>query len=223
MARLSIRQAIGRQMTLSKQTIPHYYLTARADMSDVLARREAWNAGRAKEARVSVNDVIVKSVALALGQHPRFNGSYVNDAFQGEERINVGVAIALDEGLIAPAILDCQSLSLDEIARQSKDLYSRARQGRLRAAEYASATFTVTNLGMYGIDSFTAIIVPPQVAILAAGTTTEVPVLRDGTWVARQQLTLTLSADHRATDGAEGARFLTEIVSTLEQPEKLFG
>ena len=222
MVNSSIRQAIARQMTVSKQTIPHYYLNARADVSEVLARREALNAGRAKDARVSVNDLIVKAVALSLDQHPQFNGFYVKDAFEADERINIGIAIALTDGLVAPAILDCRSLSLDEIARRSKDLYSRVRQGRLKAAEFTGATFTVTNLGMYGINSFTAIIVPPQVAILAAGTVTEVPVLQDREWVATQQLTLTLSADHRATDGAEGARFLGEIVSNLREPAKLF-
>jgi pyruvate dehydrogenase E2 component (dihydrolipoamide acetyltransferase) len=222
MVQSSMRAAIARQMALSKKSIPHYYLTARADVTEALARREAVNADRPSEARVSVNDLIVRAVALGLEQHRQFNGHYVDGAFHGEDRINVGVAIALTDGLLAPAILDCQSLSLDEISGRSKDLVSRARQGRLRAAEYASATFTVTNLGMYAVDSFTAIIVPPQVAILAVGTASLVPVLREGTWVPSRELTLTLSADHRVTDGAEGARFLESIVSDLKQPDRLF-
>jgi pyruvate dehydrogenase E2 component (dihydrolipoamide acetyltransferase) len=216
-----MRRAIARQMALSKETIPHYYLTSRADVTEALAVREGWNAGRAQEARISVNDLIVKATALALAQHPQFNGYYLDDGFQAHERINVGVAIAVPDGLIAPAILDCQSLSLDEIALRSKDLYARARRGSLRASEYTSATFTVTNLGMYGVDSFTAIVVPAQVAILAVGAATEVPVLRDGAWLPAQQVALTLSADHRATDGAQGAQFLGDVVSLLEDPGAL--
>lgn len=219
----SIRQAIARAMTLSKQTIPHYYLTARADVSDALARREDWNAAHADDDRISINDLVVKAGALALERHPQFNGYYVNDAFQPEARINVGVAIALPEGLIAPAVLDCQALPLREIARRGRDLIRRARQGQLRASEYTSATFTVSNLGMYNVDSFTAIIVPPQVAILAVGVVMEVPVRRGDSWVPARQLTLTLSADHRATDGAQGAQFVAEIVAALQDPERLFG
>lgn len=218
-----MRQAIARHMTLSKQQIPHYYLTMRPDISTALDRREEWNAGRTKEDSVSVNDLVVRAVAQALVQHPAFNGYYLEGEFRHQESVNVGIAIALPDGLLAPAVLECQTLSLDAIAARSRDLAARARQGTLRAEEYAAPTFTVTNLGMFGVDSFAAIIVPPQVGILAVGMVTEAPMMRNGESLTTHPVTLTLSGDHRATDGAEGARFLGEIVSWLQSPEKLFG
>ena len=218
-----MRQAIARYMTFSKQHIPHYYLTMRPDVSAALEQRAAWNAGRAKEDTISVNDLLVKAVALALAKHPEFNGYYQEDAFQPQTRLNIGIAIALPDGLIAPALLDCQELSLAEIAQRSRDLAARARQGVLKATEYTAATFTITNLGMYHVESFAAIIVPPQVAILAVGSVEEAPALRDGVLTTVHPVALTLSGDHRATDGAEGARFLGEIVSCLQNPAVLFG
>ena len=217
-----MRQAIARHMTFSKQNIPHYYLTMRPEITATLAQRAAWNAGRAKEETVSINDLLVKATALALQQHPEFNGYYQNDAFMAQERINLGVAISLPDGLLAPAILDCQGLGVDEIAHRSRDLAARARQGKLRAEEYTAATFTITNLGMYHVESFLAIIVPPQVGILAVGGASEQPLWRDGTVTTGQFIALTLSGDHRATDGAEGARFLGDIVSCLQNPTSLF-
>jgi pyruvate dehydrogenase E2 component (dihydrolipoamide acetyltransferase) len=218
----SMRQAIARHMTYSKQNIPHYYLMMRAEMSATMNRREEWNAGRAKERTVTVNDLIVKATTLALQAHPEFNGYYQNDAFTPQERINIGVAIALPDGLLAPAILDCGTRSLDDIAQHSRELAARAREKTLRAEEYTAATFTITNLGMYHVESFTAIIVPPQVGVLAVGSLTEVPALLDGELITERRMALTLSGDHRATDGAEGARFLGEIVSCLQNPELLF-
>lgn len=218
----SMRQAIARHMTYSKQQIPHYYLTMRPEMSAAMNQREEHNAGRTKEETISVNDLIVKAVALALEAHPEFNGYFQDGEFRHQERINLGIAIALPDGLIAPALLDCAGLSLDDIARQSRDLAARARAGTLRADEYTAATFTITNLGMYHVDSFTAIIVPPQVGILAVGALQAAPALVDGELVTERRAALTLSADHRATDGAEGARLLGEIVSCLQNPQKLF-
>ncbi|MHB9130301.1 MAG: dihydrolipoamide acetyltransferase family protein [Armatimonadota bacterium] len=218
-----MRQAIARHMTYSKQNIPHYYLTMRPDIGTTLAQRDVVNAGRAKEEKISVNDLFTRAVALALEKHPEFNGYYKDGEFQHQDRINIGIAIALPDGLIAPALLDCQSLSLDEIARRSKDLAARAKQGTLRAEEYTAATFTTTNLGMYNVDSFAAIIVPPQVGILAVGAVIETPALRGGELTALQSVALTLSGDHRATDGAEGAQFLGEVVLCLQNPTTLFG
>ncbi len=217
-----MRQAIARHMTYSKQNIPHYYLSMRPEISAVLAAREAWNAGRAKEDTVSINDVMVKATALALQQHPHFNAFYQHDEVQPQARINIGVAIALPDGLVAPALLDCQTLSLADIARRSRDLAARARQGSLRAEEYTAATFTITNLGMYHVDSFQAIIVPPQVGILAIGGVTEQPCWRNDTVMAGHFVVLTLSGDHRATDGAQGALFMGELVSCLQNPTSLF-
>ena len=217
-----MRQAIARHMTYSKQHIPHYYLTMRPDVSAAMDRREEWNAGRAKDDTVSVNDLLVKAVALALAKHPEFNAFYQDDGVQPQARVNVGIAIALPDGLMAPAMLDCQALTLDEIARHRRDLVARTRQGVLKAEEYTAATFTITNLGMYDVDSFHAIIVPPQVGILAVGRVGEAPAVREGELVTEHPMALTLSGDHRATDGAEGARFLGEIVSCLQNPAVLF-
>jgi pyruvate dehydrogenase E2 component (dihydrolipoamide acetyltransferase) len=218
----SMRQAIARLMTYSKREIPHYYLTRHADVGQALARREEWNAGRAKEEQVSINDVILKAVACGLAAYPLFNSYYQDETLHPQPRINLGLAIALEDGLIAPALLDCQALSLDALAQERRALVGRARAGTLRATEYTAATFTVTNLGMYAIDSFTAIIVPPQVGILAVGQVAEGPVVRDGMLGIATQLTFTLSGDHRATDGAQGAQLLGEIVQCLENPNALF-
>jgi pyruvate dehydrogenase E2 component (dihydrolipoamide acetyltransferase) len=218
-----MRQAVAHLMTHSKQNIPHYYLTMRPEVAAALARREEWNAGRPEEERVSINDLLVKAVALALAAHPHFNGYYRDGDFHPESRINVGIAIALPDGLLAPAVLDCQDLAIAEIARRSRDLAARARRRVLRAEEYTTATFTVTNLGMYHVDNFAAIIVPPQVGILAAGAVAEVPVYRGGELLVARQMALTLSGDHRATDGAQGALFLGEIATCLQNPERLFG
>ena len=217
-----MRQAIARHMTYSKQNIPHYYLMRRAEMSGAMNYREEWNAGRAKEETVSVNDLVVKAVTLALEAHPAFNAYYQENELRPQQDINIGVAIALPDGLVAPAILGCNGLSLTEIAQKSRDLAQRARQGILRAEEYTAATFTITNLGMYDVESFTAIIVPPQVAILSVGVIEVVPALINGELYTERRMALTLSGDHRATDGAEGARFLGEIISCLQNPEKLF-
>ena len=218
----SMRQAIARHMAYSKQNIPHYYLTMRAEMSAALNRREEWNAGRTKEDTVSINDLVVKATVLALREHAEFNAYFQDNAIQRQERLNIGIAIALPDGLLAPALLDCQRLSLAELAVGSRALAARAREGRLKAEEYTAATFTITNLGMYHVESFTAIIVPPQVAILAVGAIETRPALQNSDLITEHRMALTLSADHRATDGVEGARFLGEIITNLQDPEKLF-
>lgn len=217
-----MRQAIARHMTHSKQTIPHYYLTMPADVGAALDRREAWNADHPEDARVSVNDLVVKAAALALAQHPEFNGFYQEDDYHPQEAINIGIAIALPDGLVAPALLALRDVPIDEIGRRGRDLVARTRQKTLKAHEYTAATFTITNLGMYHVESFAAIIVPPQVGILAVGGVVETPVPREGGWAAARVIKLTLSGDHRATDGAQGAQFLGEIVSCLENPDNLF-
>lgn len=218
----SMRQAIARHMTYSKQNIPHYYLTMSAEMSAAIDRREEWNSGRDKEQQVSINDLVIKAAAVALEAHPEFNGYYQDDEYRHQESINIGEAVSLPEGLVAPAILNCQGRSIDEIAALSRDLVARTRAGTLRAEEYSGATFTITNLGMYHVANFTAIIVPPQVGILAVGAVMQTPAIHDGEIFTEHRMALTLSGDHRATDGAEGARFLGDIVSCLQDPTKLF-
>lgn len=217
-----MREAIARHMTYSKQQIPHYYLTMRPEVSAMLDHREEWNAGRAKEETVSLNAVLIKAAALALQAHPRFNGYYQDGALHPQASINIGIAVALPDGLVAPALLDCGGCGLDEIAQRARDLAARAKQGVLRAEEYTAATFTLTNLGMLGVDSFQAIIVPPQVAILAVGQTVTTAGVQQGALITEHHMALTLSGDHRASDGAEGAQFLGEIVACLQNPERIF-
>ena len=216
-----MRKAIAHRMTLSKQTQPHYYLTLDIDMTDALAFRSQLNAGLSEGQKVTINDLIVKACALALERHPKFNAAYSDDGFRMHERINICIGIALDEGLIAPAVLDCQAKSLGRIAQETKDLIERARAGKLTAAEYGEGTFTITNLGAYGVETLIGIINPSQAAILGVGAVMPKPVVRDGEIVIRQVMKVALSADHRVTDGVEGARFIKEIQGILEQPATL--
>ena len=216
-----IRQTIARRMAQSKREAPHYYLTVDIDMTEAQRLRAQINELADKEAHVSVNDLIVKATAKALALHPVFNSWWVDDGLQQHATLNIGIAIALEEGLIAPAILDCGSKSLFEIARASKDLAERARSGVLKAEEYTGGTFTITNLGMFGIEALIGIINPPQTAILGVGALRTVPVLRDGQVTAAELMKVALSADHRATDGAQVARFLQDIRRFLENPAGL--
>jgi pyruvate dehydrogenase E2 component (dihydrolipoamide acetyltransferase) len=216
-----MRKAIAHRMSLSKQTQPHYYLTLDVDMTEALAFRAQLNSGLSDDQKVTINDLIVKACAIALERHPKFNAAYSDEGLRMRERINVCIAIALDEGLIAPAVLDCQAKSLGRIAQETKDLVERARGGRLTAAEYGEGTFTITNLGAYGVEMLIGIINPPQAAILGVGSVMPKAVVRDGEVVVRQVMKVALSADHRVTDGAEGARFIKEIQGILEQPATL--
>lgn len=216
-----MRQAIARRMTLSKQTQPHYYLTLDIDMTAALGFREQFNASATDEQRVSINDLVVKACAIALGRHPKFNAAYSEEGLVHHERVNVCIGIALDDGLIAPALLDCQSKSLGRIAVESKDLINRAKTGHLKADEYSDGTFTITNLGAFGVETLIGIINPPQAAILGVGSVMPQAVVRDGQVVVRQVMKVALSADHRVSDGAEGARFIKEIQALLEGPAAL--
>lgn len=216
-----MRQAIARRMTLSKQTQPHYYLTLDIDMTAALAFREQFNASATDEQRVSINDLVVKACAIALERHPKFNAEFSEEGLVHHERVNVCIGIALEDGLIAPALLDCQSKSLGRIAVESKDLINRAKDGRLKADEYSDGTFTITNLGTFGVETLIGIINPPQAAILGVGSVMPQAVVRDGEVVVRQVMKVALSADHRVSDGAEGARFIKEIQALLEGPAAL--
>jgi pyruvate dehydrogenase E2 component (dihydrolipoamide acetyltransferase) len=216
-----MRQAIARRMTQSKREAPHYYLTMDIDMTEAESLRRQLNETAESELHISVNDVIVKAVAKALRRHPIFNSWFVDGQVQQQEALNIGVAVALDEGLIAPAILDCGRKSLAEIARASRDLAERARSGVLKAEEYTGATFTVSNLGMYEVETLIAIIPPPQTAILGVGAIRKAPMAQNGEIVVRERMKVALSADHRVTDGALGARFLVELRKFLENPISL--
>lgn len=216
-----MRQAIARRMSLSKQTQPHYYLTLDVDMTDALAFREMINGSATPEQKVSINDLVVKACAIALARHPKFNAAYHEDGLKMNAHINICIGIALDEGLIAPALLECESKSLGRIAIEAKDLINRAKEGGLKADEYSDGTFTITNLGAYGVETLIGIINPPQAAILGVGSVMDQPVVHDGEIVARKVMKVALSADHRVTDGAEGARFIKEIQGLLEKPASL--
>lgn len=216
-----MRQAIARRMSLSKQTQPHYYLTLDVDMTDAMAFREMINGSATPEQKVSINDLVVKACAIALDRHPKFNAAFHEDGLKMNAHINICIGIALDEGLIAPALLECESKSLGRIAIEAKDLINRAREGGLRADEYSEGTFTITNLGAYGVETLIGIINPPQAAILGVGSVMDQPVVREGEVVARKVMKLALSADHRVTDGAEGARFIKELQGLLEKPASL--
>ncbi len=216
-----MRQAIARRMTTSKQQQPHYYLTLDVDMTRALDFRREMNEAASEEQRVSINDLIVKACAIALARHPHFNAEFAEDGLRLHEAINIDIGIALDDGLIAPAILDVGHKTLGVIAAESKDLVARAKTGKLRADEYSAGTFTITNLGAYGVEALIGIINPPQAAILGVGSVMPQAVVRDGQVVASQVMKIALSADHRVTDGAEGAVFIKEIQKLLEIPAAL--
>ncbi len=216
-----MRQAIARVTVDSKREVPHFYVTAEVDMGQAMSLRRDLNDALPAENRVSVNDLILKACAMALGQYPKFNGSFQGDHLRLNSSINIGIAIALEAGLIVPGISNCQDKSLQEIATASKDLIARANSGTLRNEEYSGTTFSVSNLGIFEIDSFAAIIFPPHAAVLAVGTVKSQPVVRDGALAVGQVMKATLSTDHRVADGAEAAQFLVEVKKLLESPVRL--
>lgn len=217
-----MRQQIARVTVRSKSEKPHFYVTSEVDMTDAMALRVRINAALADEGtRVTVNDMIIKACVDALQKHPKFNAFLDGDAIRLNDSVNVGVAMAVEDGLLMPAIMGCEGMSLKRLALASKDLADRAQNGALRPDEYTGGTFGVSNLGMFDVSTFVAIIQPPQSAILAVGTVAEKPVVRGGEIVVRQTMNATISADHRVVDGAEGARFLIEVKRSLENPLSL--
>lgn len=213
-----MRAAIARRMSASKREAPHFYVSSELDMEAVIQASGDRNGDRPREARVTVTAYLLRATALALGQHPALNAVWAGDRLELSDAVHLGTAIALDQGLIAPAILDAQALDLEALAVALRDIATRARAGRLRAPELSDGTFTVSNLGMYDVSSFTAIINPPQVAILATSRAEPRPTVIDGTIAVRQRMTATVSADHRAVDGATVAAFLTDLGRLLREP-----
>jgi pyruvate dehydrogenase E2 component (dihydrolipoamide acetyltransferase) len=214
-----LQQTVARRMAESKATAPHFYLEAEVDMSSAVEGR-AWLKSGAGEGDVvpSFNDMVVKACALALREHPRANGSYRDGRFELYSRVNVGVAVAARDALVVPTIFDADRKSLREIATESRALAQRVREGQITPPELSGATFTVSNLGMYGIDSFAAVINPPQAAILAVGAIAERPVVRDGSPGFAHLMRVNLACDHRILYGAGGAEFLARIRALLEDP-----
>ncbi len=216
------RQTMARRMAQSKGSAPHYYVAVEVDMTEAQALRAHLNDSAQGEYRISVNDLISRACIIALRTHPLFNATLTEGGqIRINSRVNLGLAVALADGLIAPCLLDAARKSLIQVSVESRDLAERARANRLRPEEYAAGTFTISNLGMYGVDSLTAIINPPQTAILGAGRVADRAVARDGQVTIRQMTTVSLSADHRVTTGAEGAEFLRTLRETLENPVRL--
>ena len=213
---------IAQRMAESKATIPEFTLHAEVEMEQAVALREQLRkAARPGDVVPSYNDLVVKSCALALREHPRANAAYRDGAFELYERVNVGVAVAVEDSLVVPTVFDADRKSLLEIAREARTLADRVRQRQITPAELSGATFTVSNLGMYGVASFAAIINPPQAAILAVGELRELPVVRDGRVVPGARMSLVLTCDHRILYGAPAAEFLGRIRRLLEQPVNL--
>ena len=215
-----MRQQIARVTIRSKDEKPHFYVNTDVDMTDAMALRGQINDALAdRGVRATVNDLIVAASVLALKKFPKFNAYYEDGSIRMNDDINVGIAMALEEGLIMPAVVGAGEMSLAEIAQATKDLAARANQGTLRPEEYSGGTFAVSNMGMMNVTSFVAIIQPPQTAVLAVGAVQKRPVVAaDDSIVVRQMMTATLSADHRIVDGAEGAFFINEIKRLLESP-----
>jgi len=216
----SIRAAIARQMPLAKGPVPHFYLTREIAMDRAWELREELNALEGQP-KISVTDMTVKACALALTEHPEVNASFQGDTIRVHYRVHIGLAVALDEGLITPVLRNCEGKSLAQIAVEGRDLVERARARRLRAPELSGATFSVSNLGMFAVDEFSAIINPPEGAILAVGAVKVVPVVEDGRIGTGRRTKVTLSCDHRVMDGAMGARFLETLRQLLEEPLRL--
>ena len=216
----SMRRTITRRLTQSWQSAPHFYVSMDIDMGATLELRKQINAPLAKDQQVSINDIIVKACGVALAQFPYLNASYVEEGIQLNPNVNVSIAVAIDSGLVAPVITNTDSRSLGGVAREAKRLIALARDGKLGAENLSGGTFTVSNLGMYGVTTFDAIITPPQCAILAVGAVRRTPVFKGDSneVVAANICSITLSADHRITDGAEAARFVAEIKRLIENP-----
>ncbi|MCS7066242.1 MAG: 2-oxo acid dehydrogenase subunit E2, partial [Fimbriimonadales bacterium] len=213
-----LRQITAQRTTEAKQTIPHFYLTMEIDMEEALALRARLNS-LDENLRLSVNDLIVKACAVALEKHPMVNASYRDGQIVYPDGIHIGIAVAVEEGLLVAVVRHCEGKSLVRIAQEAQALVQKAREGKLLPDEMTGNTFTVSNLGMFGIDEFAAIINPPASAILAVGAVKKQPVvMEDGSIQPRARMKVTLSCDHRILDGAIGARFLQELKRVLENP-----
>ncbi len=217
-----LQSTIARRMSESKATAPHFYLEAEIDMSRAVeARARLKDAAGEGEAVPSFNDMIVKACALALREHPRANGAYRDGRFELYSRVNVGVAVAAQDALVVPTVFDADRKGLRQIAAESRALAQKVRDGQITPPELSGGTFTVSNLGMYGIDDFSAVINTPQAAILAVGAIKERPVVRGGELATAQMLYVTLACDHRILYGAPAAEFLARIRALLEEPLSL--
>jgi pyruvate dehydrogenase E2 component (dihydrolipoamide acetyltransferase) len=216
-----LRQAIGKRMTESKTTVPHFYVTSEIDMAAALALRKQINSALPEDEKVTVNDLIVKATALSLQDYPNLNASYAGDKLIRHNDINIGTAVAVDGGLLTIVQRNTNTSTLSKVAADNKAAIGRAREGRVKPDDVQGATFTISNLGAFDVEHFIAIINPPDAAILAVGSARQVPVVVDGELSVGMRMKVTISADHRVTDGAEAARFLQTFKSFLENPLRL--
>lgn len=227
-----MRKTIARRLTESKQTVPHFYLSIDVDASKLVAFREEINLeleestpkkvdDGTKPLKISVNDLLIKACAVALVRVPECNASFTPDAILIHHRVDISVAVAIPDGLVTPVVRNADAKSLVSVAREVRDLAARARGKKLKPEEMQDGTFSISNLGMFGVDAFSAVINPPEGAILAVGQVRDVPVVSDGAVVAGKRLAMTLSCDHRVVDGAIGAAFLAELRSLLEHPMRV--
>jgi pyruvate dehydrogenase E2 component (dihydrolipoamide acetyltransferase) len=216
-----LRQAIGRRMVESKTTVPHFYVTTEIDMGPALALRKQVNTTLPDDQKVSVNDLIVKAAALALRDFPNLNAAYAGDKIIRHKRINIGSAVAIEGGLTTVVQKDTDTSTLSKVATDNRAMIARAREGKVRPDDVEGGTFTVSNLGIFDVDHFIAIINPPEAAILAVGSAREVPVVVDGQLAVGTRMKATISADHRVTDGAEAAEYMQRLKELLEQPLRL--
>lgn len=211
-----MRKTIARRLAESKFTAPHFYLSLTIDMDAAMVARKAIN-DRGPH-RVSFNDMVVKAVAMALKNHPAVNSSWLEDRIRYNEHVHIGVAVAVEDGLLVPVVRHANAKSFGEIGVEVREFAQKAKDKKLQPADWEGNTFTISNLGMFGIDEFTAIINPPDACILAVGGIQAVPVVRDGAVVPGHTMKVTLSCDHRVVDGATGAAFLNEVKQNLENP-----
>jgi pyruvate dehydrogenase E2 component (dihydrolipoamide acetyltransferase) len=214
-----MRKTIARRLAESKFTAPHFYLTLDIDMDNAIAARKQINA--AGDVKVSFNDMVIKAVAMALRKHPAINSAWMGDFIRRNQHVHIGVAVAVDEGLLVPVVRFADTKGLGQIGAEVKDYAQKAKDKKLQPSDWEGNTFTISNLGMFGIESFTAIVNPPDSCIMAVGGIKEVPVVKNGQIVPGNVMKITLSCDHRVVDGASGAAFLQTFKDYMENPVKM--
>jgi pyruvate dehydrogenase E2 component (dihydrolipoamide acetyltransferase) len=217
-AESKLRMTVAKQMAAAKREVPHFYVTCEIDMSDAARMRAALAETAAVPERITFTHLMIRALVLTLLRHPRVNASWSDGAITFHEDINIGVAVALEDGLIAPVLRGCQRLSLRAIARATAELVGKAQAGRFSGDDLTGATFTVSNMGMLDIEDFSAVIIPPQAAILAVGAIKDRPVVRNGQLAVGKTMRVTLSVDHRVLNGMEAGRFLEDLKEALENP-----
>lgn len=217
-----LRKVIAKRMQESKVNAPHFYLTIDVDMEQVIAFRKKLNAAGADSGvKISYNDILIKAIGKTLREHPECNASYVDEKIRVYKEVNICLAVAIEGGLLTPTVRDSDKKTIAQINSEAQELIDKARRKRLRPRESMGGTFTLSNLGMFGIEQFQAIINPPQALILATGAIREVPVVKDGEITVGQRMKMTLSCDHKVVDGAMGAAFLADLNTLLQDPSGL--